>query len=66
MFQSPVAGGIVWGLGISSLWLIPIGFASITETGITGFAGCTVVMLIVAAAIAEAVARKKKGARRAA
>jgi len=59
MLKSPFAGGIAWGLGVSCLWLVPILFATVTGTGLNGFAGCTIFMLIVAAVIAEVRARKK-------
>lgn len=59
LFKSPVAGGIALGLGISCCWLIPLAIAYLTDTGIAGFAGTTVVMLVLAAAVAEYRARKR-------
>lgn len=61
MFKSPFAAGVVWGLGVSCLYIIPITFATLTDTGLYGFGGCVALMLLVAAAIAEIRARKKGG-----
>lgn len=61
MFKSPFAAGVVWGLSISCLYIVPITFATLTDTSLYGFGGCVAVMLLVAAAIAEIRARKKGG-----
>ncbi|TGY35233.1 hypothetical protein [Stenotrophomonas maltophilia] len=60
MLKSAFASGIAWGLGLSSLWLIPVGFAHLTGTGTVGFSVCTLVLLLIAAAVAEVRARRRK------
>jgi hypothetical protein len=58
MFKSAFAQGIALGLGISSLWLIPLWFAHLTGTGAVGFGGCAAVLLVIAAVVAEIRARR--------
>lgn len=60
MLKSPFATGIVYGLTASSWWLIPVAFAHLTGTGLVGFGVCTLVLLVMAAAVAEVRARRRK------
>ncbi len=59
MLKSAYAAGIAWGLGLSCMWAFPLAFAHFTGTGLTGFVGAVIVILILTAAIAEVRARKK-------
>jgi len=61
MFKSPLAQGICVGVSFNCCWVIPIGVSHLTGTGFPGFVGCMLVMLCIAAAIAEFCARRKGG-----